>query len=229
MYQRKDGSPNKPRPFVISIDEVCEYGKRIYDFQGRSLFYFTYLMGCRITEALATKKEDVEEQVKGAVCSVLLKNLKNKLKPSKTLPIILKGLGASETYMSQFTWDWIKHQDGLLFKLFTPKDSWVLFKQLKIPTIKAQYDGALVDIADMPINPHYLRHCRLTHLATIYGLNSTELQAWAGWTSGRMTNTYIQFDWQGLTTSLMSRQQDWSKFAERMAQIEIPKETALET
>lgn len=37
---------------------------------------------------------------------------------------------------------------------------------------------------------HYFRHCRLTHLVTVYGYNDQELTKYAGWVNSKMASTY---------------------------------------
>lgn len=53
------------------------------------------------------------------------------------------------------------------------------------------------------VNPHWLRHARLTHLAAHYGFNQIELVIYAGWTfggafgqTGSMLDTYLHLDWR---------------------------------
>lgn len=42
--------------------------------------------------------------------------------------------------------------------------------------------------------PHYMRHCRLTHLSTFHNLNDEMLMRIAGWTNTSMAATYVHID-----------------------------------
>lgn len=44
--------------------------------------------------------------------------------------------------------------------------------------------------------PHYLRHLRCSHLSGLYGLNSTELKHFIGWSNESPASTYIHLNWR---------------------------------
>ena len=48
----------------------------------------------------------------------------------------------------------------------------------------------------MNMNPHYLRHVRLTHLCHQRGYSDHELMKVAGWSDARPSSTYVETRWQ---------------------------------
>jgi integrase len=54
----------------------------------------------------------------------------------------------------------------------------------------------------MGFHPHFLRHIRLTHLASIYGFNALELQQYAGWTNTNPASVYVHLNWKDLSHKL---------------------------
>lgn len=54
----------------------------------------------------------------------------------------------------------------------------------------------------MGFHPHFLRHTRLTHLASINGFNALELQQYAGWTNTNPASVYVHLNWKDLSNKL---------------------------
>jgi len=54
----------------------------------------------------------------------------------------------------------------------------------------------------MGFHPHFLRHTRLTHLASMYGFNALELQQFAGWTNTNPASVYVHLNWKDLSNKL---------------------------
>jgi integrase len=54
----------------------------------------------------------------------------------------------------------------------------------------------------MRFHPHYLRHIRLTHLASINGFNALELQQFAGWTNTNPASVYVHLNWKDISHKL---------------------------
>ena len=50
-----------------------------------------------------------------------------------------------------------------------------------------------LDRYDKNINPHYLRHCRLSHYAD-HGLDILDLMYVAGWSTPNMASIYVRRD-----------------------------------
>lgn len=52
---------------------------------------------------------------------------------------------------------------------------------------------------------HYLRRCRLTHLATVYGWNETLIKDFAGWTSTAMLPTYVNISGEDMKKKFIEK------------------------
>ena len=57
-------------------------------------------------------------------------------------------------------------------------------------------------IAKVGMNPHFLRKCRLTHLAKYYNFTDQKLELYAGWTDSRPSKEYIKLRWEDLIKDL---------------------------
>jgi len=51
-------------------------------------------------------------------------------------------------------------------------------------------------------NPHFLRHTRVTHLTTMYGLNAQELLQYIGWSDIRTASVYTHLNWKDVSRKL---------------------------
>jgi integrase len=51
-------------------------------------------------------------------------------------------------------------------------------------------------------NPHFLRSCRLTHLAKYNNFSDQKLKAFAGWSDSRPAKHYIKIRWEDLVDSM---------------------------
>jgi len=195
----------KPIPEPISQEEIFNLGKTIQDLQDKALFYFLYLTGARITEALQTQCRDIS-----------LKNLKLKSgRRVKAIAIDLltlkrrKGIPRRTIFVNPMGLD--KEMYKVIEELRTsrPKPDTYLFEYGDIKSQKARKnaywhikkitysirgieppDGKMVLMPDFGLYLHYLRHCRATHLAQVYGYNNRELMLYFGWSSSQVADVY---------------------------------------
>lgn len=193
---------DKPVADVISQEDIYALGQRIYDPQLKGLYYILYLTGARITEALKLKRKDVSwgspQEKKTLVFDLI--TLKNKRQKHRKIPVVLNTKYEKEMagevieYVNRF-----EKGDSPLFKIERTNATHRLQRMLKI-YVRAVKDGKTEVIEEYPfrIHPHYLRHCRLTHLVEMYGIDAVSLKNFAGWTGLDMADTYIRQDWKGL-------------------------------
>ena len=52
------------------------------------------------------------------------------------------------------------------------------------------------------VNPHFLRHTRATHLATLNNFTALELKEWFGWAKVETASIYTHLNWQNVSHKL---------------------------
>lgn len=164
---------------IQTMSEMKDFIRAIPDDRDRALVTLCYLTAGRISEVLELKGINLIPETVNNRPILLVKNManrKNRKRHFKNLPIPLDKEG-------EF-WDIIKGyvETGIKeMRIFTitPTRAWQILKK---------YD----------INPHFLRHIRLTHLVTYYDFNEALLIRFAGWTDGRPARHYMEIKWKDL-------------------------------
>ncbi len=169
---------------------IYETAQTIQDERARVLYVLAYLTGGRITEILSLRKKDmtIQKVNNRMTLAIELRNLKNKRRMQKTLPIPFDGddakfLNLIRDYINEF------NQDDLLFE-----------GQNRMPMTKIRAYQILKKNAD--VNPHWMRHLRLSHLRLYYRFDAFELQKFAGWSDIKPAQHYMEIGWQDLLEKL---------------------------
>lgn len=76
-------------------------------------------------------------------------------------------------------------------------NAWNRLAKVEISTRAIQGKDIIEDYVK-GVNPHYLRHCRLTHLVQTYGFNELQLMRFAGWTNTKPAIVYVHLNWMDL-------------------------------
>ncbi len=168
---------------IPSHAEIVSYARTIDDLRLRALFCILYLTGARINEVLRSlKKDDIDildvekDGKKRQIMLVTLRNEKNKQRKYKKIPVPVDKERELITYFLDYV-DSI--EEDVLFN-FTEQNAW---KQM---------------IKKIGVNPHFLRHIRLTHLVTEYDFNEYLLGMFAGWTDIRPAKHYMELKWKDI-------------------------------
>jgi integrase len=194
----------KPIPEPVSQETLWEHGNGMADLQDRALFYFLYLTGCRISEALQVMCSEINlvpraiGGLRYKVISVDLITLKRQSGlPRRTVLINTVGIDREMFLIIEKLRVLRKKPGDLLFNYGDVKSGrarkkayWHLKKVICTTRGIAPPDGRMVLMPDFGINPHYLRHCRATHLNATYGYNDRELMLYFGWSSPVPASTY---------------------------------------
>ena len=199
----------KPIAEPISQEEIWDIGKTITNEQDRTLFYFLYLSGGRINECLQVQVRDIRirpvklksgKKVKGIAIDLLT------LKRRKGIPrrtILVNPMGLDREMFKVIA----------EFRATRPKPDMYLFDYGDIKSQKARKnaywhlksikysirgisppDGKMVLMPEFGLHPHFLRHCRTTHLVETYGYNDHELMLYFGWASTAMAPRYTNLN-----------------------------------
>lgn len=183
----------KPKPAVIKEDEIYQLGEQLKTEHDRMLFYLTYLTAARISEILETTKRDYTIDTDTQTLLVELNTAKNSKDPFREVPIPMTSpvIPRIINYI-----DSINNPQQKLFDI-SGTNAWNRFHKV-IVTVKARFQRIRIKKYEHDINPHYLRHCRLTHLEQNYGFTAIQLMHFAGWSSPAVASTYIRHDWKSL-------------------------------
>jgi len=152
----------------------------IKDLRVRALFIMLYLTAGRISEVCYDlKKKDLELVHKRGrdVLLIKLKNLKNRTRKFKTIPVPLD----KELELIQMLNEYLGtvHEDEPLFD----------FGKIRAHQLLMKHVG---------FNNHWLRHVRLTHLTAYYDFPDQLLVRFAGWSDSRPAKSYSELRWSDI-------------------------------
>lgn len=176
----------KDKGIVPSIGDIRQRIISIKNPRDRFFITVTYLTAGRVQEVLSLKPENITRAIRNDREVLLfdyMKNEKNKKRPTKSIPIPLE----REPELCDVVLTYIEaleaRSDGEigvkntgLFGFKTARHGWYIMKQYGV-------------------NPHWLRHIRLTHLVTVYDFSDQLLVRWAGWTDSKPAKHYIELKW----------------------------------
>lgn len=223
-HKKKKKHPVKPLLNPIPVKQIISDWKKFKDYQGRKVanFYaFAYLTGARGSEINQVRASDIKlirkQTDKGEEKWLIVEmpTLKNRLYKTRTLPILVKD---PYTEMVNDLWEWVQlfrpyeklfpYTRDYLRRWLTPRKmggkvrGW---RELKAPLIETTaffWDTNKKKPYKRNYYTHYLRHCRLTHLASHHKFDALKLMYWAGWTDPKLANIYIRLDWLSLAKAI---------------------------
>lgn len=188
------------------------------DLSEKMFCFIAYLTSARRNEVLAISSQDVSEHslrmqdgktYKVYVFSLI--NEKNKQNDRKYIPVVL-GLNDIEDDMIKQVIEFIKSKPDRVFRKLDPT---VWNKALEKVRIKARYKERWMPInenmvVEFRLFPHYLRHCRLTHMNWLSPVLITQLAGWSNsqlqgrfGASGKLIDTYIHKNWEALAREMI--------------------------
>lgn len=205
---------------VVSKDYLFrELSFQLKDNQEAKIFCFLlYLTSARRCEVLNLKRQDVSRSSirmqNGIAHEVLvfqMMNQKNKQTDRKYIPLV-KGLDLIEDAMISEVEAYIFSKDDFIFKR-VGSTAWN--KVLEKVKLKTRYKERWMPITEEMIVefglfPHYLRHCRLTHMNWLSPVLITQLAGWSNsqlqgkfGASGKLIDTYLHKNWETLAKEMI--------------------------
>jgi len=201
---------------TISIKEVYELGRSLDNIENKCLFYLLYLSAARVSEALAMKTRDIEFIFVGNERLIIfsIRTIKRKDRPIRKVPAVIEDTVKKDKFMyeklmSKVIEDYIS--DKLMEEhIFTHTDYHTVtnyFRRKLSISVDAvnKNTGKITENIDYKIHPHYLRHCRITHLRSMYGFDALDLKQAAGWKDIKMTDTYLHMGWKNLYERMVGK------------------------
>lgn len=200
-----DFTSKRPIPEVVSRNTVYELGLKIKRPIIRAFFYMIYLTGARVSEGLMIEKRDIQiETLNGeSIITVRMKTLKKKRGTKfRMIPIwISKENNPAEYDMWQSIRPYVRRtSDGRIFTIggdiqrVRRRVGYYFGKDIEITT-GAVYKMKFIEDYTFKLYPHYLRHCRLSHMSQIYGFDEIRLMRYAGWSTTRPASIYVHYNW----------------------------------
>jgi site-specific recombinase XerD len=195
---------------VFGRDKIIEIAKTIpslypksypYKERDRALFCFLYLTGARVEEVVmgkkkvGVKKKDLELVKVGRkdFLVVSLYTLKNRKHPIRKVPIPVKREGV----LTKYVLDYVEklNSENYLFP-FTKQRAWQIIRFI-LDKYKRESKNKFMNAN------HFLRHCRLTHLVTIYDFTDQDLVRFAGWSSSMPAVVYSHLRFKDLAKKMI--------------------------
>lgn len=196
------GDRKKPVAMALPRHELVRVQAKYEYPEVKALFGVCYLGGLRIGEALKLKPEDCgfKNSEGRELLTLRVLTEKNRVSPMRTLPIMLEG---PEKEMAEPFLSFQTTPGKPIFKLTRQNAHYHLTRQRVAVSALDMATRQIIDVPDYPLHPHYLRHCRLTHLVTDYNFDAMRLKMFAGWKDLKCADIYLRLGWQDLAKPFM--------------------------
>ncbi len=177
----------------FSPKKVLEYTEMIEDDLAKALFSFLYLTGARISEATLFKPIDILHEDKDKV-KLVITTLKRR-KPKKRISVIPINPKYAKCYEDKH-WEIVSsyiRQFSPSEKVFARWGNMSEYLKRHVPELEgagATLQGERI-VYTKPFNPHFLRHCRNSHLVEVYHASSHELKAFNDWSNTNPAEVYV--------------------------------------
>jgi len=167
-------------------EELYQIAKEMNHSRNSALFVLTYLTGARISEVLKrVKKKNIKiRKMRGKDYIVIerLYTAKRKKHPlrNQVIPI----------HKEMFLWKIVQDYadtlkpDDILFPISYQR-SWQILSKVISKYKEKSTTNKFMNAC------HYLRHCRNTHLVTIYDFNDQDLVKFNAWSDSKPATTYV--------------------------------------
>jgi len=161
---------------LLTAAEVHQMVQKAKRLQDKALVVLLWIFGCRISEAIVLKKEDIWTKDGKVFCSLpILKQRKRLVQPTHRLIV------PEETPLIHY----------LLDQVNQTADGAYIFPGHEADHLRRQRAWRLISkLSDNRLFPHFFRHNRLNKLAED-GSSALELQSWAGWSDLRSAKSYL--------------------------------------
>lgn len=188
------------RPEVLDTQALANLAKDLPD-EDRALFACLVLTGARISEALSLTRASFNFDIADdpllagrGLATVTLRTEKREGQPTRIVPFVAFSTG--EAILFKWLREFVesKDVDSLLWPM---KRTCVKERFVKL-TFKA-YCRKHKEQAycQCHVHPHYLRHCRATHLVSSYGMPESVLKVTMGWApQTRTPEKYLHLNWR---------------------------------
>jgi len=198
---------SKPIPEALGIKEILRVGNLYAEPEVRALYYFLYLTGCRISEALKVRVRDIEflqDKQLGDVMKVHLFTLKNRRSKFRDVPVLIRDHEKTMVeYILKFIGSQKRDPDSFLF-FISRTNAWNKLTQVEI-IVRAAQGTKVIEDMQLRIHPHFLRHCRATYLVQELNVPESQLVRFMGWSNSDPAQIYLHLNWFDIARSMARR------------------------
>ena len=199
--------------------QIIRMAKSYWNTRDRALFIVAYLTAGRISEIVEKKylykvkyKKSLQSDKNNNMVHRIVRNANGSPIAEKTekIEINFKGITRKDIFLTEK-----KGKSILMISMPNRKNKQYIRKNIPIPADREkelifmlnQYIDTLYDeqplfpfkiwkaekiIAEVDMNPHFLRDIRLTHMVTIYDFNAFQLTKFAGWKDVTPAERYVR-------------------------------------
>ena len=188
----------KPIYHPIEPTEIKDTINQIRGTEYQNLARTLYLFGLRITEALNMKQRDITITGKPGKQTYIAKviTLKNKKDPYRR-PVAWQINTEGEIAENLIEYTQQKQPHQALFTM-SRQQAWNIFSKVDITLDATTYEPRQKLTITRGLWPHYLRHCRASHLANHYFFGMRELQNYFGWSNPLTAGVYVRSSWASI-------------------------------
>jgi len=169
---------------------------------------FTYLTGGRISEVLYTRAKDITYDEVNKAFVVNLKTLKNRVIGQRQIPIAR--VGKDKWFYDMFEKYYYEYvieldPDDKVFPFRSRFMANIYFKKIYIQNVLVlDMENKEWHERTIRLFPHYLRHCRASHLVSHFGFREFELMRFMGWSSSKPASFYVKLDYRDILKKMIS-------------------------
>jgi len=193
----------KPVPYPLpNIQDNVALAARYMSPEPRFLASFLYLSGQRISEFLATRRSDITFQEHDGKEFMVINSLteKNNEYPRRVIPVCRDG---AEIPIFDYCCEYLKGipQDQLICSK-SRTNCWNLLSSQAVEIDCINQDKTM-GRRSIQVFPHFLRHCRASHLVMFHGFDIYQLMEFFGWRSPITPSIYAKMGWKSLGSLLI--------------------------
>lgn len=163
-----------PSKRVYIIKNGKKRRRKIQDYKNKKVY--------EVQPGVLKRQVQQIQQGDKRIVLIRLRNLKNRTKKEKDIPITIDNPENTE-----------------MLKIFADYTNSLFPHEELFPF---EYHNAWRIISASGYNCHFLRHIRLTHLVTLHDFTDQQLRIFAGWSDSRPSKSYIEANWTDLIKKL---------------------------
>ena len=192
--------PTKGKPSVCSYQKIWDIYNSMPDGKYKMLYIILYCLGGRVSEVIKLRKMDfeygVDDQYGEFIQATLLTEKKRGTWQANQTRDLRLFFELEKPYCEDI-WEFIQvfGSDNFIFPETSRRQAWRKIHKIDfgpIRVIKLINKKRVIVVKDkFPGFPHFLRHCRLTHLLNDFHFSMPSLVQFAGWENYEMAKTYV--------------------------------------
>lgn len=184
----------KPEAEPVSVEALLEAAETwLREPEDLALFCALYLTGGRVSEVLGLRKADVEFLDKPVRYRFKLVTLKRGDNLRRIVPVFAASDALARMLGHVLRWLNQKAEEDRVFRWTDSTAACKRIWKVRLAANRVAPDGSQFFDSEFRVHPHFLRHCRNTHLAAA-GLPDAALRKLNGWKRPDMAARYTHLN-----------------------------------